>query len=114
MILEGVTGGLGGGYGSEFGSGVQGKLDAKTPKDLIEYILFSTYFIEWYLRIIFLFQGGVGAHGAKKCNTDQGELNNPKCWSTQKCVWSFHYQSGVCIYKSTEGNFMHEFLTNHN
>merc|ERR1719312_2201137 len=67
---EGVTGGLGGGYGSEFVSGVQ---------------------------------GGVGAHGAKKCNTDQGELNNPKCWSTQKCVWSFHYQSGVCIYKSTEG-----------
>ena len=41
MILEGVTGGLGGGYGSEFVSGVQGKLDAKTPKDLIEYIVFN-------------------------------------------------------------------------
>ena len=37
MILEGATGGLEGGYGSEFGSGVQGKLDAKIPKDLIEY-----------------------------------------------------------------------------
>ena len=30
--LEGGARGLGGGYGSEFGNGIQGKLDAKIPK----------------------------------------------------------------------------------
>ena len=35
--LEGGAGGLGGGYGSELGSGIQGKLDAKIPKDLVQY-----------------------------------------------------------------------------
>ena len=59
--------------------------------------MFSTYLIEWSLWFLFLFQGAVGAAGAKKCNLAFGELNNPKCYSTQKCVWSFHYQSGVCI-----------------
>ena len=34
--LEGGAGGLGGGYGS-FGSGIQGKLDAEIPKDLVLY-----------------------------------------------------------------------------
>ena len=33
--LEGGAGGLRGGYGSEFGSGIQGKLDAEIPKDLV-------------------------------------------------------------------------------
>ena len=37
MILTGGAGGLGGGYGSEFGRGVQGRLESKIPKDLIEY-----------------------------------------------------------------------------
>ena len=35
--LEGGAGGLGGGYGSEFGSGILGKLDANVPKDLVQY-----------------------------------------------------------------------------